>query len=1124
MALLQFLNSTMNQKTITNQILEQKNFTLNSTLNYLFNISNMKKLFSYLLISSMVILSSCTNYDDQFDDLNSQITSLKSQIEGFSSLSSGLTALQGTVSSLQSAVAALPKTATPATDISGLEASVAALQASLASASTAAEVSSLSTQLTAAQAALATAIASNGTAAATNATDIDALQASLAEVQATLAELKTSLSGASTTAEITALSATLVAVQTDLATLLAQNNVYTPDSSGLIINSAASLDVAASLGSKLTIINGGVTITNTTATALDATKLQTVIDAMNTITGLFTYTQSGDGSAPNFDKITSVGTLTIDNEHAISLASLTNVGTLTVSNDVKVTSFSAPKLATVTFASHTLDLPKATKIDLTALAAYGNNTLTINGNNVSAGYDLMLPAIQSNTVDGIVRNNFHLTIGGVANNVTLPLMVNENSRITANDAKTIVLAAFKGTLDSGSTSNHVDVTLGAAKNLYTGGPKLEKVNITGLLTAAAVTKNPAEGPNFDFDSAAKLVSATIAGQAGDVTFNGNTNVETVVVSADGLDVDLNGATSLVSATISGDMRGDIDATGATSLETISITGAADTVTLSGNTSLTGVTMTGSAQTVIVTGAAKLASLDLAYTTAFPADEATGVAQLATTSAGHLSVYNNAELTSLKADKVTGIATLKVYKNPVLASVSFDAITGPAAAFTGTSTVWVGATTASNVVTAGSVATMNKLHAQSIVEGADVTLAAGTVKTTATITSNSGLKDLAAYLVTVAADTKNDIAVFFDGVDSYTTKDGTTTTDLAYADGGTSITRVTVANVAANTADTADDVYKYKNSLAYSITGLADSDSGTSSAMTFTANGSQLVLTKLSTETVSEFIARVNGASGLTSASITAGEIDEVGRIEMGTATTSAYTATILFGSTAYASSTSTPTDGTNAKVVLALTASTTATKVAQAVEVAAQFNAATGLKMQSFNSTTYSQTGNYTTTSSKFHDLYTITASGNYVVIGKKKTVSDINPAPAGTATNTVVDRTASAPVFRLFDNDDSSTFGSLYSKTNGHYVMLADDLFGANNTPGLAITFGSDHVDTAIVEEYLTYDAVKGTWATRSNGAAHHGLEVRGTEFDNTVDGAASNKRTNSTNPVYVTTYYTWL
>ena len=125
---------TMNQKRITNQILTQE-LSLNSTLNYLFNISNMKKLFSYLLISSMVVLSSCTNYDDQFDDLNSQINSLKGQIEGFSSLSSGLTALQGTVASLQSAVANIP--VTPATDISGLESSLETLAASVAELQTA---------------------------------------------------------------------------------------------------------------------------------------------------------------------------------------------------------------------------------------------------------------------------------------------------------------------------------------------------------------------------------------------------------------------------------------------------------------------------------------------------------------------------------------------------------------------------------------------------------------------------------------------------------------------------------------------------------------------------------------------------------------------------------------------------------------------------------------------------------------------------------------------------------------------------------------------------------------------------------------------------------------------------
>jgi len=992
------------------------------------------------------------------------------------------------------------------------------LQTQLASASTSAEVTALTAQLTDAQAALAAAIAANATAAtdnataiASNATNIEKLLAELATLATSLDAIKTDLANAATAEAVTKLQADLLLAQADLATILAQNNVYTPDANtGLVINSAASLDVADSLGSQLTIINGGVNITNGTSNALDATKLQAVLDRIVTVTGTMTYTQSGTGSAPNFDALTSAGNITIDNEHGISFANLSNVGVLNVTADDKVTSFSAPKLSTIgSFASHTLNLRKATSIDLSSLAAYGTTgatTLTINGNNVSAGFDLKMPLFQDHGTDGIIRG-ITLNIGGYVNNLTLPLMKYKTSTITANDAKVIVLDAFNGTLTSGASSNHVDVTLGAAMKNYTGGPKLEKVNITGILTGASVTGNPAEGPNFIFDSAAKLVSATIAGEAGDVSFDGNTNVETVVVSADAVQVGLTGATSLVSATISGDVRGNIDATGSTSLETIAVSGAANTITLSGNTSLTGVTLTGSAQVVSIDGASALTSLDLGHTSAFPANATTGVAQTAATSAASLHIFDNDELTSIKADKVKTVASLKIYDNPVLTSVSFDAITAPAAGYTGTSRIWVGATTSGATVTASK----NKLEAQTIVEGEDVTLSTGAVRTTATITSNSGLSDLAAMIAAAKADTKNDVAVYFDNVDTYTTKAGVTTNDET---GLTAKTRI--ADFASNTASTASK--RFKNSIAKSLTGVSDSDSGSNSTLTLSGNGSQIVLTKLSTETADEFIARVNGASGLTSVSVTAGDIDEVGRIEIGTLTTSAYTATILFGSSSYASATSTPTVGTNAKVVLALTASSTVSSKAEAAtEFARQINAATSLKMQSFNSSTYSNTGNYTTTTTNFHDLYVVAASGNYVTIQKKKTVLT---TAAGTATTTVADRTASAPQFRMFNNG-SAVFGTIWSKTNDYYVMLADDLFGANNTPALTITAGSDFTGTSIVEEYSAYSATTGAWTTRASNVPYHGLDVRANEVD--IDGADSNARTAATNAYYVTTYYTW-
>lgn len=937
-----------------------------------------------------------------------------------------------------------------------------------------------------------------------------ALQTALTSLAAEVTKLQESLDSAATSSDVADLTAALDKVKEDLADLLASNNVYTPDATnGLVINSAASLEVAKSLGGKLSIINGSVNITNTTATALNAADLQAVLDKMVTITGTMTYTQSGTGPSVNFDALTSAGNLSIDNEHAISLAKLSNVGVLNVTADDKITSFSAPSLSSVTFASHTLDLRKATLIDLSSLAAYGTTgatTLTINGNNVSAGYDLKMPLFQDHGTDEIVRG-ITLNIGGYVNNLTLPLMKYKTSTITANDAKIIVLDAFNGTLTSGASSNHVDVTLGAAMKNYTGGPKLEKVNITGILTGASVTGNPAEGPDFNFDASSKLVSATISGEAGDVSFDGNTNVETVVVSADAVQVGLTGATSLVSATISGDVRGNIDASSATSLETIEISGAANTITLSGNTSLTGVTLTGSAQVVSIDGASSLTSLDLGHTSAFPANASTGVAQTAATKAASLHIYDNDELTSIKADKVTTVGSLKIYDNPVLSSVSFDAITAPAAGFTGTTRIWVGATTSGATVTASK----NKLEAQSIVEGEPVTLSTGASRSTATITSNSGLKDLASMIAAAKADTKNDVAVYFDNVDSYTTQAGVTTTDET----GISNAKTRIADFASNTAST--NSTRFPNSVAKSISGLADF--GTDK-IKITANGSEIELTQLSTETADQFISRVNGASGLTSASVAAGDIDEVGRIEIGTATTSAYTATILFGSTSYASATSTPTTAANAKVVLSLTASSTATtKALTAVEFARQINAATSLKMQSFNSTTYSNTGNYTTTTTNFHDLYVVAASGDFVTIQKKKTVTDVNPAPAGTATNTVTDRSASAPVFRMFNND-AAVFGTIYSKTNDYYVMVSDNLYGANNTPGLNIT-GTGVTVTNIVEEYATYAAATGVWATRTNGVPHHGLAVRATEVD--IDGADSNARTAATNAYYVTTYYTW-
>ena len=105
----------------------------------------MKKLF---LLPILFLLHSCQNYDDQFDDLNSQIAALSSQVAGLAQVQSDLASLAGTVSSLQSTVAS---TATAIDGLDGLAENVAAIQESIADVATSEEVSAISDEVDAAE-------------------------------------------------------------------------------------------------------------------------------------------------------------------------------------------------------------------------------------------------------------------------------------------------------------------------------------------------------------------------------------------------------------------------------------------------------------------------------------------------------------------------------------------------------------------------------------------------------------------------------------------------------------------------------------------------------------------------------------------------------------------------------------------------------------------------------------------------------------------------------------------------------------------------------------------------------------------------------------------------------------
>ena len=102
-------------------------------------------------MAGALLIVSCQNYDDQFDDLNSQITALASQVAGLSKVQSDLTALQGTVSSLQGNIATSVDTAL-ASGLAGINAAVDNLQSQIDGIASSEEVAAIQSDVTAAQA------------------------------------------------------------------------------------------------------------------------------------------------------------------------------------------------------------------------------------------------------------------------------------------------------------------------------------------------------------------------------------------------------------------------------------------------------------------------------------------------------------------------------------------------------------------------------------------------------------------------------------------------------------------------------------------------------------------------------------------------------------------------------------------------------------------------------------------------------------------------------------------------------------------------------------------------------------------------------------------------------------
>ncbi|GAB5539137.1 MAG: hypothetical protein Salg2KO_12400 [Salibacteraceae bacterium] len=92
----------------------------------------MKKILRTALTLGLVWMGSCTDYGDDFDNLNQRIDALENQIAGFADLNSGVTALDGKVNALAEVLATLPDNTEFGTGLANLQEQLDALEAAMA--------------------------------------------------------------------------------------------------------------------------------------------------------------------------------------------------------------------------------------------------------------------------------------------------------------------------------------------------------------------------------------------------------------------------------------------------------------------------------------------------------------------------------------------------------------------------------------------------------------------------------------------------------------------------------------------------------------------------------------------------------------------------------------------------------------------------------------------------------------------------------------------------------------------------------------------------------------------------------------------------------------------------------
>ncbi|MDA9084508.1 hypothetical protein N9K10_03175, partial [Flavobacteriaceae bacterium] len=633
----------------------------------------MKKGLLTVLLASLVLVG-CQNYDDQFDDLNAQISALKSQVDGLGSLSGQVSSLSGT--------------------ISGLQAGVTAAQAAATSAS-----------------------------AAASAIDLTGLSAGLTTLQAEVDAVQASLATAATASAVAALQSELDAIEADVTELLTTSNIY---STAVTVNSVSTLDAALALGNKLNILNNAATIT--VSTSMDQTKVQTLVNRINTMTGKMTFNSSATVET-TFENLTSVADLEVNQKGGYNFKNLISAGAIELNDQYEanisvidfrslasVTSFATTTASDDVGSIDTIDFNQATELHLTSMARYPNASLTIV---TKKGATLAMGILDDIDANGTYEATA-LTMTGPAA-FTTTLLTDGTMEFT--NVASVNVTGYRGgiTLNAGvETFNGQDIVAvtvaAAADDLTSFTAKMKRddePSNSSTVTAALEYDTSSNLGDIDLSGGlANLTTVNISGKAGDITISDAPNLTGVTVSADAFDF-----------------------------------------TMDNNDNLTSVTVTGAKfHDVSVTGMADLAALVLNHTTKLPEVDTTAAND---ETGASMTVTGNASLASLTmgADDIDNLA---VNTNPALTTVDFTGLSDD-----GSSTVTTAAVYNNNLKATLFKDTYNT--------GATAAIYTQYTSTdTGSIASTSGIATLKTWLdnTVAAASATTGIYVFIDQIDKY----------------------------------------------------------------------------------------------------------------------------------------------------------------------------------------------------------------------------------------------------------------------------------------------------------------------------------------------------------------------